>query len=76
LPQLSIDSLAVTIILPKGDKKFARYVFKELLKLDKPILGILREGNLLFDVLTIFEEDIPFIAKTVNSIMSKKMKTE
>lgn len=76
LPQLSIDSLAVTIIPPKTDKKFARYVFKGLLKLDQPILGILREGNLLFDVLTIFEEDIPFIVKAVNSITSKKMKTE
>ncbi|MCK4311858.1 MAG: L-seryl-tRNA(Sec) selenium transferase, partial [Candidatus Cloacimonetes bacterium] len=72
LPQLSIDSLAVMIVPPKADRKFARRVFIELLKLDKPILGILREGNLLFDVLTIFEEDFSFIAKAVNSIMSKK----
>ena len=74
LPQLQLKSKAVMLI--SDNKKFAKRVFSGLLKLDRPILGILREGNLLFDVLTVFEEDIPYIAKAVNSIISKKMKTE
>jgi L-seryl-tRNA(Ser) seleniumtransferase len=70
LPQLQLKSKAVMLI--SADKKFAKRIFSGLLKLDRPILGILREGNLLFDVLTVFEEDILFIAKAVNSIMRKK----
>jgi L-seryl-tRNA(Ser) seleniumtransferase len=70
LPQLQLKSKAVMLV--SADKKFAKRIFSELLKLDRPILGILREGNLLFDALTVFEEDIPFIAKAVNTIMRKK----
>ena len=60
LPDLVIDSLAVKLV--SYDKGFAKRVFDELLKLDRPILGILREGNLLFDVQSIFEKDIEYIA--------------
>ena len=67
LPQLRIDSLAVKII-HKGNRNYAKELHKKLLELDKPILGILREGNLLFDLLTLSKEDIPIIAKALNSI--------
>ncbi len=65
LPELIIDSYAVQIIPDKKEKKFAERVFAKLLQREIPILGILREGNLLFDVLSIFEEDIPVIAESL-----------
>ena len=74
LPQLKIDSLAVKI-KHDGNRNYAKKLHQKLLELDKPILGILREGDLLFDVLTLSEKDIPIIAKALNSIM-KKIGTE
>ncbi|MDO9578761.1 MAG: L-seryl-tRNA(Sec) selenium transferase [Candidatus Cloacimonadales bacterium] len=63
LPDLVIDSLAVKLV--SYEKGFAKRVFDELLKLDRPILGILREGNLLFDVQSIFEKDIEYVATEI-----------
>ena len=64
LPDLVIDSLAVKLI--SNDKSFAKRTFDKLLELDRPILGILREGNLIFDVQSIFEKDIEYIAEQVS----------
>ncbi|MCK4358681.1 MAG: L-seryl-tRNA(Sec) selenium transferase [Candidatus Cloacimonetes bacterium] len=74
LPRLKIDSYSVMLTSPKNYKKFAESVFKNLLKLERPILGILREGNLHFDVLTIFEEDIHFIAREIHEITRKMVR--
>ena len=63
LPHLVIESLAVKLI--SNDKKFAKTIFDKLLELGRPILGILREGNLLFDVQSIFEKDIEYIADEI-----------
>jgi len=68
LPQLKIDSLAVKII-HKGNRNYAKKLHQKLLELDKPILGILREGDLLFDVLSIKEKEIKYIAESMNLIM-------
>ncbi len=69
LPQLKIDSLAVKII-HNGNRNYAKKLHQKLLELDKPILGILREGDLLFDVLSIKEKDIKYIAESMNSVMN------
>ncbi|MBC8525307.1 MAG: L-seryl-tRNA(Sec) selenium transferase [Candidatus Cloacimonetes bacterium] len=69
LPRLKIDSYSVMLISPKNEKKIAESVFKNLLKLERPILGILREGNIHFDVLTIFEEDIPYISREIHACL-------
>jgi len=69
LPQLKINSLAVKII-HEGNRNYAKKLHKKLLELDKPILGILREGDLLFDVLTIKEKEIEYIAESMNLIMN------
>lgn len=69
LPQLKIDSLAVKI-LHEGNRSFAKKLHQKLLELEKPILGILREGNLLFDVLSIKEKEIIYIAESMNLIMN------
>ncbi|MFC1461205.1 hypothetical protein ACFLQR_01640, partial [Verrucomicrobiota bacterium] len=37
----------------------------ELLQGDQPVLGVLREGRLLLDMLTVFEQEIPQIAKAI-----------
>ena len=69
LPQLKIDSLAVKII-HNGDKNYSKKLHQKLLELEKPILGILREGNLLFDVLSIKDKEIQYIAESINLIMT------
>lgn len=66
LPEIKIDSFSVMLISPENCKNFAENVFKNLLKLNLPILAILREGDLHFDVLTIYENDISYIAKSVS----------
>lgn len=73
LPRLKIDSYSVMLTSPKNEKKFAERIFENLLKLERPILGILREGNLHFDVLTIFEEDIVYIAHEIHEITRKRI---
>jgi L-seryl-tRNA(Ser) seleniumtransferase len=70
LPQLRIDSLAVKIV-HNGNRNFAKKLHKKLLELDKPILGVLREGDLLFDVLTIKEHEIKYIAESLKLIMEQ-----
>jgi len=66
-PQLELDSYALKILPKKDEKNFADKLFKSLLRNEKPVLGILREGEILFDVFTIREEDIATIVKAVRS---------
>ena len=73
LPHLKIDSFAVQLI-SEQTKNFAENLFYSLLNLEKPILGILREGHLLFDVMTIFEDEIPYIAESVSKIINSEIK--
>lgn len=68
LPQLRIDSLAVKVAL-HGKRNYAKKIHQKLLEIDTPILGILREGDLLFDVLTIKEKEIPIIAENLEKVM-------
>lgn len=60
LPELEIPSYAVK--LNNGD---AEELYYDLLKLDKPILGILRKGELFFDLLTLNGSDLEDIAGAV-----------
>jgi L-seryl-tRNA(Ser) seleniumtransferase len=69
LPQLELDSYAVKILPPKPDRKFAEKLFKSLLRCDKPVLGILREGELLFDVFTIREDEIDLIIEALEHVV-------
>lgn len=67
LPQLELDSYAVKILPPKDEKNFADKLFKSMLKNEKPVLGILREGDFLLDVFTIFEEEIKTIVEAIKN---------
>lgn len=69
LPNLKMESKAVKIEnIP--EKLSEKKLFMKLLSLERPILAILREGNLLFDVHSIFEKDINFIAETVGKLLA------
>ncbi|MCP4680571.1 MAG: L-seryl-tRNA(Sec) selenium transferase [Deltaproteobacteria bacterium] len=73
LPDLRIPSAAVEIVpidgIAHGKQTFAEALFKRLLEGDRPVLGVLREGRILFDVLAVFEEDIPYLAKTISKAL-------
>jgi len=69
IPGNTLRSFAVEIQEQSGigdrDESFAEYLFKRLLRSDHPVLGVLRQGKILFDVLTVFEEEISRIAEDV-----------
>lgn len=64
LPHLDIPSYAVKIELKDKDER-AEDIFSKLLTCEQPVLGILREGELVFDVLSLFEEDLAVVAELV-----------
>ncbi len=74
LPKLKIDSYAVALKSghnsPKTRSRFAETVFHRLLDLDYPIIGILRQGDILFDVLTLSETDFPYITSAISEAIS------
>jgi len=67
LPDHEVDSFAVKIINPGQNKKFAEITYKKLLRLEQPVLGILREGDLIFDVLSLFENQLQLLAEQIAS---------
>lgn len=72
-PENIIKSYAVKIIPDKGNKKlnteFAEKLYRSLLVCQNPIAGILRKGELLFDMITVDDEDLEVI---MNAITNKK----
>jgi L-seryl-tRNA(Ser) seleniumtransferase len=73
LPELKMPSFAVAIKNRGNSVKerelFAESVFHALLKRDKPVLGILREGRLLFDTFALFPDDIEIITVALSEII-------
>jgi L-seryl-tRNA(Ser) seleniumtransferase len=67
LPELTLPSKAVHLETPKGAEKdgSAEDLFYGLLKLDTPVVSILREGRVLLDVLTVRDEELSAIAEAV-----------
>ena len=66
-PELELSSIAVEV-LPQGaiednDHTFAEVLYKRLLQADPPVLAVLREGKILFDVLTLFTNNIADVAR-------------
>jgi L-seryl-tRNA(Ser) seleniumtransferase len=51
--------------------KISEKIFKGLLLIDRPILGILREGELLFDMRTIEDDNIEYIAGAVEEVVRR-----
>ncbi len=67
LPDLYLDSRAVKIEFPTGHENKAEVVFKALMRLDNPVIGVLREGNLIFDMQTIFPWQMERLANLIAS---------
>jgi L-seryl-tRNA(Ser) seleniumtransferase len=70
LPQVEIPSFAVQLDLSKI-KISPEQLYHQLLQLEKPILGILREGRILFDVFTLTEEQLSNITKQITIIVTQ-----
>lgn len=74
LPLLEIDSFAVNIVSEAGTKKqrglFAEQVYRKLLNLELPILGILRQGEFFLDILTVQESDFSYIVTALSEVTS------
>ena len=47
----------------------AETVFKKLLAPDRQVLGILREGALMFDLRAVDNKDIPFLAEVIGQML-------
>jgi L-seryl-tRNA(Ser) seleniumtransferase len=66
LPDAEIPSAAVRIAPPgttvRENQAFAERIFHGLLRQEKPVLAVLREGRVLFDVLTLSDDDLSVIA--------------
>jgi len=76
LPYHHIESKAVLVEPKEGSvffsKEFAEKIYYRLLTLEKPILGILREGKLFFDVLTLEEKDIEHIGCSLEMFLGNE----
>ena len=73
MPDLKINSFSVKIVLSENNKKsneFAKRIHASLLLHDKPLLAILKQGNIYFDILTIFKEDVEEIAQIISNVYS------
>ncbi|MCD6112063.1 MAG: L-seryl-tRNA(Sec) selenium transferase [Bacteroidales bacterium] len=72
LPDETIDSYSVVL---KNDLKsnaqssaFAEKMYIDLLNTEKPLLGVLKQGELFFDVLTIFDDQLKTTASMINEV--------
>jgi L-seryl-tRNA(Ser) seleniumtransferase len=74
LPDMVIPSYAVRLLSPertkgKGKTREER-AFEGLMNGVRPVVGILREGRILFDVLTVRNDEIPVLAREIAQVMS------
>ncbi|MBN2037792.1 MAG: L-seryl-tRNA(Sec) selenium transferase [Chitinispirillaceae bacterium] len=69
LPDVKVPSHAVRLVPPSSRVRermaFSEAVYHGLMRGRPPILAILREGNVLFDVFALNRDDIPLIADRV-----------
>jgi L-seryl-tRNA(Ser) seleniumtransferase len=72
LPNLYIDSYSLQLIPFNNDKNFAEKFYKDLLALDIPIVGILKEGKIYLNVLTLFEEEAAVLIESLKKIILNK----
>jgi L-seryl-tRNA(Ser) seleniumtransferase len=63
LPDVALPGLAVAVTRSRA--KSGQALYRRLLRLERPVIGILRQGQMQFDVRTVDEADIPYLAKAV-----------
>jgi L-seryl-tRNA(Ser) seleniumtransferase len=66
LPELSIPSCAV-ILEKRGPKQqdSTKRIFDRLCAAERPVVAVLREGSLVFDMLAVREPEIPVLAEAI-----------
>ncbi|OQA33542.1 MAG: L-seryl-tRNA(Sec) selenium transferase [Betaproteobacteria bacterium ADurb.Bin341] len=76
LPMLELASFAVMLVSASKSQKersqFAERVFMALHEAEPPVVGILRQGEMLFDVLTLSEEDIALVAGQIARVLGEQ----
>lgn len=76
LPTFEIASYAVKLLSGEQSQKarsqFAEHIFKKLHQTTPPIIGVLRQADVLFDVLTLESADIPKIAQQISLIINQE----
>lgn len=68
LPDAAIDSFALKLQYGNSNKEktsFAASMYQQLLLHENPVLAILKQGQLLFDMLTVDEKDMETIANAI-----------
>lgn len=74
LPDGEINSFSVTIKCEGNNKtrsEYAEAMYRELLVHSNPVLGVLKTGNIYFDVLTLFEHEVEAIAQIISEVHKK-----
>jgi L-seryl-tRNA(Ser) seleniumtransferase len=73
LPEAEIASFAVLITgsfkTNRERAVFAEKLYHDLLVQDTPVLAILRKGHILFDMLTIPDQEIPLLARIIHQVI-------
>ncbi|MCD4820340.1 MAG: L-seryl-tRNA(Sec) selenium transferase [Candidatus Cloacimonetes bacterium] len=69
LPRTEIDSFSIE--LDFDEFRFGKKMYFELLKFPKPIIGILREGKILFNVYSINKSEVDYIVKNIKILVDK-----
>ena len=72
LPGLEIESFAVELLSNGEDKRFAERTHRALLSLEHPVLGVLRGRSLLFDLASVFDEELDQIALASKRVLSEQ----
>jgi L-seryl-tRNA(Ser) seleniumtransferase len=76
LPRVEIPSFAVRLVSGKNSQKessaFAERIFTALHRRERPIIAILRQGEILFDVFTLLDSDLFYIAETISHILKEE----
>lgn len=72
LPDLFIDSFAVKIKFSKKEEKKAEGIFRILMQLDEPVIGILREGDLLFDMQSVLSWQLKKLSTQIKIALTLK----
>jgi len=74
LPDGEIPSYSVVIKNESSNKirsDFAERMYSDLLLHTKPVMAVLKKGNIYFDLLTISDDEIPELVKTINDVYKK-----
>lgn len=69
VPHLKLDSYSVKITPVQSSKDYVKELYRNLLSVETPVVGIVREGSYYLDVFTLDEEDIPYIVKTLRDAL-------